>query len=353
MDKFPASSIKQQWVACFFGVLMLLMASVLQAQDAAGTAISVRGFVTATNDNGDVRRLKRGDAVYSGDTLQTAKRSRLRLSFSDGSTTVMKSNTTFEISDYNFSGTEDGSERASFKLVQGAIEALSGLIGKKNKSAFRLDTPLATIGLRGTEYVVAVYPPRTPGGRPTIRVSVVGGAIVYSSPGAPPIAVNQGNSVTQTAGTQPRAQNTIVEPLITISVEGDDVEDALDTLFEPEVTTEEEAREAEGRNEEIIEEEPVLFLEETREEPVEEPVEEPTIEDLATDLRETGEETPQSVVEPELIEPVFEDLRDQGLTDEQINQAGEELRRIIEDAGGCPEGQEVSLAAPSGCAAPR
>lgn len=287
MDRLLCNALKRQWLVCFFGALMLMLASALQAQDAAGTAISVRGYVTATAANGDIRALKRGDSVFSGDTIQTSKRSRIRMSFTDGSTSVLKSNAIFEISDYNFSGQEDGTERASFKLVQGALEAISGLIGKKNKNAFRLDTPLATIGLRGTEYVVEVFPPRTPGGRATIRVSVAGGSVVYSSPGAPPIAVSQGNSVTQTGGQQPQAQQGIITPLETITADGDDIDEILDNLYENETIDEadiEEARDAVGTEEETAREST------TAEEPAAD--ETPSAEETPTPAVDTPPNTP-------------------------------------------------------------
>ena len=329
MDQIKQSFLTLRHVfSIFLFVLFLVGANVAFAQENAATAVSVRGLVTATDTSGDIRRLKRGDPIFSGETIETGNRARIRMSFTDGATAVLKAGTTYEISDYSFSGQEDGTERASFRLVSGALEMLSGLIGKQNQNAFRLDTPLATIGLRGTEFVVAVYPPATPGGQPTVRVSVVGGAVVYSSPGAPPIQLPQGNSVEQLGGQPPTSSNTITEPFVTITVEGDDVEEALETLFETEVTTDEEAEDAQNRNNEASNE--------------------------GTERNEQSSEDgsdgeSSSSVEGELADEVVEDLRQRGdLTDEQIRELQRELRRI-NDQTTCPTGQVVSPAGSGRC----
>lgn len=45
----------------------------------------------------------------------------------------------------------DGS-RAFFRLVKGGFRSVSGLIGKVNQDNYRVSTPVATIGIRGTRY---------------------------------------------------------------------------------------------------------------------------------------------------------------------------------------------------------
>ncbi|MFX4227240.1 MAG: FecR family protein [Porticoccaceae bacterium] len=183
--------------------------------------------------------------IYEGDLIETDARARIRMSFTDGGTYVLRDQTTFEIDEYSFSGQEDGTEQASFSLIQGALEALSGLIGRNNNQNFRLDTPLATIGLRGTEFTINVLPPATPGGLPTVQLSVLGGTVVYqstiSAPGAPPspvIAVEQGNSVEQVGDSTPLQINRVISPMLTITVEGEDVNEVIEQLFDAEINEE-------------------------------------------------------------------------------------------------------------------
>lgn len=46
------------------------------------------------------------------------------------------------------------SSRAFFRLVKGGFRSVSGLIGKVNQDDYRVSTPVATIGIRGTRYGV-------------------------------------------------------------------------------------------------------------------------------------------------------------------------------------------------------
>lgn len=290
------NTYKKHGLVYLLGAVIFLMASAIQAQESAGTAVSVRGMVTATDAKGEVRRLRRGDEVLAGDTITTAKRSRIRMSFSDGGTSVLLANTTFEITDYSFSGQEDGTERASFKLLEGALEAISGLIGKKNKSAFRLDTPMATIGLRGTVYSVTVYP-ASGGGRPRVVVSTLDGAIVFASSAVPNgILVAAGNSVQQTGNTPPTTSNSILVPLSTITVDGNEDENAIEDSFDEETPTEEETRTEETRtDEEVLEE-------------------------------EGGESTVDTEAVPEIIRGLAEDGN---LTDEQLADVAAQLLNTV------------------------
>ncbi len=46
--------------------------------------------------------------------------------------------------------------RAFFRLLKGGFRAVSGLIGKADPNEYLISTPVATIGIRGTDYIVVV-----------------------------------------------------------------------------------------------------------------------------------------------------------------------------------------------------
>lgn len=50
------------------------------------------------------------------------------------------------------SESEGETSRAFFRLVKGGFRSVSGLIGKVNQDDYRVSTPVATIGIRGTRY---------------------------------------------------------------------------------------------------------------------------------------------------------------------------------------------------------
>jgi hypothetical protein len=120
---------------------------------AAGQIEFAVGNVTAQNPSGNSRPLSKGNEFDAGDTIQT-RDGRVQLRFSDGGYISLQPNTEFKIEDYSFNGKADGSEKGFFSLVKGGLRAITGAIGHgANKNAYQVNTPVATIGIRGTEYL--------------------------------------------------------------------------------------------------------------------------------------------------------------------------------------------------------
>jgi hypothetical protein len=89
-----------------------------------------------------------------GETVVVGSNAFAQIRFSDGGLVSLRSGSEFRIDDYQFKGEEDGSEKAVFSLIKGGLRTISGRIGKTNKQNYRMNTPVATIGIRGTHYGV-------------------------------------------------------------------------------------------------------------------------------------------------------------------------------------------------------
>lgn len=143
------------------------------AAEEAGNVAVAAGNVTDTGADGSQRILADGDTLYSGDTLTTAADgdSYADLDFLDGTRIVLHPGTTFQIKTYHYTAGQYGAsvppasaaaaastpapaqaDSALFKLVKGGLRILDGLIGQTRHDATGLETPVATIGVRGTEY---------------------------------------------------------------------------------------------------------------------------------------------------------------------------------------------------------
>jgi len=120
----------------------------------SATLVAVAGRVIALTPDGRRWPLKRGSHVYSGDHIVTASAAHAQLRFTDGGLVSLRSDTEFAIEDYRFDGKIDGKERGFFGLLRGGLRTLSGLIGKIRHKRYRMRTPLATIGIRGTDYAL-------------------------------------------------------------------------------------------------------------------------------------------------------------------------------------------------------
>lgn len=122
------------------------------AQAAAGRVEFAIGGVSAISDSGETRSLNKGAEINPGDTIRTTD-GRVQVRFTDGGYMSFQPNTQFKVEDYQYNGKTDGSEKGLFRLLEGGLRAVTGAIGHVNRNAYKMSTPVATIGIRGTEYI--------------------------------------------------------------------------------------------------------------------------------------------------------------------------------------------------------
>jgi len=117
-----------------------------------GRIAFLRGQLSATDKHKKTRQVFTGGPLYEGDLLKTGLSSFAVLAFKDKSRITLKTNTEFEIKKHHYNAKKPETSSALMSLLKGGLRAVSGLIGKKNKDAYRMRTPVATIGIRGTGY---------------------------------------------------------------------------------------------------------------------------------------------------------------------------------------------------------
>jgi hypothetical protein len=123
----------------------------------AGRVILARGQNNATAATGEQRPLGNGAMVYSGDTLRTAADGVVAVAFRDDTRVVLRPRTEFVVDNYSYHATGPGeSDGALLRVVRGSVRTLTGLLAKRNRALYRMSTPAATIGVRGTGYDVYV-----------------------------------------------------------------------------------------------------------------------------------------------------------------------------------------------------
>ena len=182
-------------------LLALTLPAVAGAAVPAANVTLVTGRGTASAAAGGIRTLAKGDAIYSGEIVHSSANSYVDLKFSDGGYFLLRPNSRFQVVDFvNHSGTveppvaaapttpkpaapaaapspapaapatppavaplvtaqqdnQSGASRAIFSLLKGGFRSISGLIGKINHDEYQVSTPVATIGIRGTDYLVVI-----------------------------------------------------------------------------------------------------------------------------------------------------------------------------------------------------
>lgn len=139
---------------------ILLLAALVPAEtvfgaEAAGRVLLAAGDVTATRE-GRLVRLERGAVIEARDVLRTGRESSLQVRMNDEAIIALKSDSALSVEQYTFRGQTDGSENAVFRLLKGGFRTITGLIGRVNKNAYRVNTGVATIGIRGTAFALAL-----------------------------------------------------------------------------------------------------------------------------------------------------------------------------------------------------
>ena len=90
---------------------------------------------------------KVGDAVYRGDVVQTGADGKVGITFSDGTAFNLSSNARMELNEfvYDPNGT---SNSTLISLTKGTFTFIAGKVAKTGD--MKIDTPVATMGIRGT-----------------------------------------------------------------------------------------------------------------------------------------------------------------------------------------------------------
>ena len=149
------------------GVFTLLLLTNAPAFAAAGRIQFVAGEAKILNDKQIERVAKKGEVVDQGDTIVTSSTGSVQVVLEDGGLLAVRPDTQLRIDAYVYSGKpDDKNNKSFFSLAKGAFRSITGVIGQTNKQAYRVSTPSATMGIRGTDHEPAVVLPLVPGESP-------------------------------------------------------------------------------------------------------------------------------------------------------------------------------------------
>lgn len=137
-------------IAALLSMLLTYMTPA-QAAVAVGQVIAATGENSAVQADGVSRVLQRKSDFYAGEILKTGADSRMQLKFMDGALMTLRPNTEFRVNEYRFDATRKENNSSFMDLLKGGLRTLTGMIAKQNTAGYRLRTPVATIGVRGTD----------------------------------------------------------------------------------------------------------------------------------------------------------------------------------------------------------
>ena len=116
---------------------------------ATGTVTIERAeaMVVQANVDGQAVQTKVGDLVYRGDVVRTGADGRVGINFTDGTSFNLSSNARMALNEFVYDP-NGKSNSTLFNLSKGTFTFVAGRIAKTGD--MKIDTPVATMGIRGT-----------------------------------------------------------------------------------------------------------------------------------------------------------------------------------------------------------
>ena len=163
--------------ALMFFFCMLLSMPALAAALIESASGNVRAGVTANT----ATAVRKDQRINPGTVIVTGPKSLTILRFDDGQAIVLQENSEFKISQYSFVRNDPKRDSFVVDLFKGALRSVSGLLGQRSAGAYAVRIPQGTIGIRGTDFMVALVNPA--------YMSVLSGSIgVTNAAGAAAVA---------------------------------------------------------------------------------------------------------------------------------------------------------------------
>ncbi|MFO1258507.1 MAG: FecR domain-containing protein [Gammaproteobacteria bacterium] len=139
--------------AIFSLVAGILLSFQIHAAVPIGKVIAATGKVIAEN-NGDSRSLARGSGVFVGDKISTGPQGSAHIRFSDNTLVSIEKQSIFVLNEYIYNEQNPKVNKQTSSLLQGGFKTITGLISKGDYTKYKVNTPVSTIGVRSTEYLL-------------------------------------------------------------------------------------------------------------------------------------------------------------------------------------------------------
>lgn len=146
---------------------LLLAAASAQAGE-AGRIVFVVGQANIANHS-----VKQGDAVHEGDEINTGADGYVYLKTLDNGFLILRPASRARIVTYHVDRLDPKNTRIKLELLSGVARSISGDAVKQARQNFRFNTPVAAIGVRGTDFTVFTDAESS-------RVAVISGGIVVA-----------------------------------------------------------------------------------------------------------------------------------------------------------------------------
>ena len=119
-----------------------------------GEATLVIGVAKVISADGTARTVERGTAIRVGDRVETGAGGHVHLRFVDGARLSVRPASRLQVENYSRGSDASALTAIKFRLDEGVVRSITGAWGEAERDRFRLNTPVAAIGVKGTDFVV-------------------------------------------------------------------------------------------------------------------------------------------------------------------------------------------------------
>lgn len=154
MSLFKSFAANQAVRRGLLAFALIAVAPMAVAADEVGYVKTVKGQVKAERAGGS-HPVNLGDALYEGDRLIVASQGSVGISFKDETLVSLGGGSEFLLNRYAYDPTTRGGQ-VEASILKGTMRFVTGLIGRTNPQAIQVNTPTATMGVRGTDFIVEV-----------------------------------------------------------------------------------------------------------------------------------------------------------------------------------------------------
>jgi hypothetical protein len=165
------------WTPLLLGFGLLAAAAHAQQVPGAGSVVFVSGPAQLVAADGTRSALQMGAQVRQGDQVTTGKDGYVHVRMIDNAFVAVRPESKFAVELYEYDAANPAASRIKLNLHNGNARTVSGKGGEAARQNYRFNTPMAAIGLRGTDYTVVSSDEAT-------RVSVSRGAVAVTPLGS-------------------------------------------------------------------------------------------------------------------------------------------------------------------------
>ena len=119
-----------------------------------GESTLVLGRSELIKADGSVEPVLRGGPIYVGDRISTSSGGHVHVKFKDGALLSVRPNSSLLVEQYDYDPHKPEDSTVKLNLEEGVARTISGDAAKGARENFRLNTPVAAIGVRGTDFAV-------------------------------------------------------------------------------------------------------------------------------------------------------------------------------------------------------